>query len=116
MRRRQFPQLNMKVSNRTMAKDFKPAVFIVILASLWLTGASGQVPGDDRGGLCCLCMCHSFDENKCAGVCVRMQHGTKVIEEPEMKACTKSCLRHGVKQIFFSEDGSSYVVSPNSTE
>jgi hypothetical protein len=116
MRRRQFPQLNMKVSNRTMAKNFKPAVFIVILASLWLTGASGQVPEDDRGGLCCLCMCRSFDENKCAGVCVRMQHGSKVIEEPEMKACTKSCLRHGVKQIYFSADGSSYVVSPNSTE
>jgi hypothetical protein len=49
-------------------------------------------------------MCHSVDENKCAGVCVKMQHGTKIIEEPEMKACTKSCLRHAVKQIFLSDD------------
>ena len=106
----------MNSGNLTRPKKFNPAVVIVILASLWLTGASGQVPGDDRGGLCCLCMCHSFDENKCAGVCVRMQHGTKVIEEPEMKACTKSCLRQGVRQIFFSDDGSSYVVSPSTTE
>jgi len=102
--------------NRKSSRNFKPTAIVVILASLWLTGASRAVPGDDRGGLCCLCMCHSFDENKCAGVCVQMQHGTKVIEEPEMKACTKSCLRHGVKQIFFSDDGSSYVVSPSTTE
>jgi|SRR5271169_569806 len=106
----------MNICSRTRARSFKPAVFIVILASVWLTGASRAVPEDDRGGLCCLCMCHSLDENKCAGVCVQMQHGTKVIEEPEMKACTKSCLRHGVKQIFFSDDGSSYVVSPSTSE
>jgi len=105
----------MNPSNRRIATNFKPAVFIVILASLWLTGA-GQAPSDDRGGLCCLCMCHSYDENKCARVCVKMQHGTKIIEEPEMKACTKSCLRHGVRQIFFSEDGTSYVVNDNAAE
>jgi len=109
-------QPNMNVSDRVITKTFKPAVFIVILASLWLTGAARPVPEADRGGLCCLCMCHSLDENKCARVCVRMQHGTKVIEEPEMKACTKSCLRHGVKQIFFSEDGSSFIVTKSSAE
>jgi hypothetical protein len=97
-------------------KNFKPAVFIVILASLWLTGASRQMPTEERGGLCCLCMCHSADENKCTRECVRMQHGTKIIEEPEMNACTKSCQRHGVSQIFFSEDGTSYVIAPSSTK
>jgi hypothetical protein len=45
-----------------------------------------------------------------------MQRGTKIVEEPEMKACTKSCLRHGVRQIFFSEDGSQFVVSPSLTK
>ncbi len=106
----------MSVRDRGITRNFRPAVLIVILASLWLTGASRQAPEADRGGLCCLCMCHSVDENKCARLCVRMQHGTKVIEEPEMKACTKSCLRHGVNQIFFSEDGSGFVVTQSSTE
>jgi hypothetical protein len=80
------------------------AIFVVVLASVSLTGTSREVPMDEPGGLCCLCMCHSVDENKCARVCVKMQHGTKIIEEPEMKACTRSCLHHGVKQIFFSEE------------
>lgn len=111
-----IPQTNMNVRNRTSTKNFKPAVFIVILASLWLTGASGQVPTQVRGGLCCLCMCRSADENKCARDCVRMQHGTKIIEEPEMKACTKSCLGHGVSQVFFSEDGTTYLIAPSSTK
>jgi hypothetical protein len=39
-----------------------------------------------------------------------MQHGTKIIEEAEMNTCTRSCLQKGVTQIFFSPDGSSYVV------
>ena len=80
------------------------AVFVIVLVSSSVTGASPQFPTSEPGGLCCLCMCHSVDENKCAGVCVKMQHGTKIIEEPEMKACTKSCLRHAVKQIFLSDD------------
>jgi len=71
---------------------------VVILASLALAGATRQK--NEPGGWCCLCMCHSVDENKCAGVCVKMQHGKKVIEEPQMRVCTNSCLRHGVKQIF----------------
>jgi hypothetical protein len=87
-----------------VTRKFLSAAFIVVLASLTLTGASRPEPTEERGGLCCLCMCHAADENKCAGVCVKMQHGKRVIEEPEMKACTKSCLRHGVKQFFFSDD------------
>jgi hypothetical protein len=88
----------------------KPAVFIVFLASLSLTGASRPVPTDERGGLCCICMCHAADENKCARMCVQMQHGTKIIEEPEMKVCTEHCLRQGVKQIVFSKDGTRFVI------
>jgi hypothetical protein len=71
---------------------------VVLLAALPLTGAA-PLPNGAPGGWCCLCMCHSVDQNKCAQVCIKMQHGKTVIEEPEMKTCTKSCLRHGVKQI-----------------
>jgi hypothetical protein len=93
-----------------MRRPFRYALFIVGLAGLSLTGASRPVAADEPGGLCCLCMCHSADENKCTRACVKMQHGTRIIEEPEMKTCTRSCLLKGVTQIFFSPDGSSYVI------
>ena len=87
------------------------AVLLIALASVGLlTGASRPALDADPAGLCCLCMCHSVDENKCARICVNLQHGTRIIDEPEMKACTRSCLRHGVKQIFFSPDGSTYLI------
>ena len=95
---------------RVMRGTFRGALFMVSLAGLSLTGASRPVAAGERGGLCCLCMCHSADESKCTRACVKMQHGTKIIEEPEMKACTQSCLQKGVTQIFFSPDGSSYVI------
>ena len=87
-----------------MTRSVISSVFVIVLVSSSLTGASPQPPMNEPGGLCCLCMCHSADENKCAGVCVKMQRGTKIIEEPEMTACTKSCVRHAVKQIFLPED------------
>ena len=83
---------------------------MVGLAGLALSGASRPVAADAPSGLCCLCMCHSADESKCTRVCVKMQHGTKIIEEREMNTCTRSCLQRGVTQIFFSPDGSSYVI------
>jgi hypothetical protein len=89
----------------------KFAVLAIVLAALPLTGAS-PFSSRQRGGLCCLCACHSYDENQCHQDCIRMQHGTKIVEEPEMNACTKSCLRQGVRQIFFSEDGTRFVVTP----
>ena len=97
-----------------MTRGPKFAVLAVVLASLPLTGVSRPAQQRDRA-LCCLCMCHSFDENQCAKVCINMQSGAKIIEEPEMNACTKSCLRHGVRQILFSEDGTQFVVSPSLT-
>lgn len=86
---------------------------ILVLALLSVTGANARGPKQEPGAWCCLCMCHAMDENKCARVCVRMQHGRKIIEEPAMKACTKSCLRHGVKQIFSDEFGN--VIVPKSS-
>jgi hypothetical protein len=96
----------------SMKKSPKFAIFAVVLASLPLTGVSRPV-ADSRGGLCCLCMCHSVDETQCSRDCIRMQHGTKIVEEPEMKACTKTCLKQGVRQIFFSEDGTRFIVTPS---
>jgi hypothetical protein len=98
----------------SMKKSPKIAIFAVLLASLPLTGVSR--PAQEGGGLCCLCMCHSVDETQCSRDCIQMQHGTKIIEENEMKGCTKTCLKHGVRQIFFSEDGTRFVVTPSSKQ
>jgi len=91
------------------------AILAVVLASLPLTGVSRPLPKKERA-LCCLCMCHSADENQCSQACVKMQHGTKIIEEPAMNACTRSCLKQGVRQIFFSEDGTRFVITPSGTK
>ncbi|HTT22230.1 MAG TPA: hypothetical protein VMG82_25100 [Candidatus Sulfotelmatobacter sp.] len=88
------------------------AVLAVVVASLPLTGVSRPVPGQERA-LCCLCMCHSVDESRCSQACVKLQHGTRIVEESEMNACTESCLKHGVRQIFFSEDGTRFVITPS---
>ena len=93
----------------------KLALLAVLVVSLPLTGVSRPVAQQERA-LCCLCTCHSADENRCAQVCVKMQHGRKIIEEPQMNACTRSCLRHGVQQIFFSEDGTQFVIIPTSSK
>jgi hypothetical protein len=42
---------------------------------------------------CCLCMCHAKDETKCSQMCIRLQHGKKIVELPEMNKCTKECKR-----------------------
>lgn len=93
-----------------MTGTFRYGLFVAALAGLSLTGASRPVAADEPGGLCCLCMCHSANEKKCTRACVKMQHGAKIIEEPEMKSCTRSCLDKGVTQIFFSPDGTTYVI------
>jgi hypothetical protein len=46
---------------------------------------------------CCLCMCHAKDETKCSKMCIRLQHSKRIIELPEMTACTKSCERVNVQ-------------------
>jgi len=47
---------------------------------------------------CCLCMCHAKDETKCSNMCLRLQRGTRIVEEPEMQVCTTVCERHGVEK------------------
>jgi len=98
-----------------MMRSPKFAVLAVVLAALPMTGVSRPAAQRERA-LCCLCTCHSFDENQCAQVCIKMQRGTKIIEEPEMNACTKSCLRQRVRQIFFSGDGTQFVITPALTK
>lgn len=71
---------------------------IVLLAALSLQGAAPPSKSEPTGW-CCLCMCHAVDESKCSRQCLKMQHGKRVIEEPEMVSCTKSCARHGVQQV-----------------
>jgi hypothetical protein len=95
----------------SMKRSPKFAVLAVVVAALPMTGISRPVPQQERA-LCCLCMCHSVDESQCSRACVKMQHGTKIVEEPEMNACTRSCQKHGVRQIFFSEDGTQFVITP----
>jgi hypothetical protein len=48
---------------------------------------------------CCLCMCHAKDETKCSQMCIRLQHGKKIVEVPEMNACTNECKRVHVKML-----------------
>lgn len=92
----------------------KLALLAVVIGFLPLTGVSRTAAKRERA-LCCLCMCHSADENQCAQVCVNMQHSARIIEEPEMNACTKSCLKRGVRQIRFSEDGTQFVITPSTS-
>jgi hypothetical protein len=99
----------------SVKKSPKFALLAVVVASLPLTGVSRPAAKQERA-LCCLCMCHSVDENQCAQACVKMQHGTRIIEEPEMNACTKTCLKQGVRQIFFSEDGTQFTITPAATK
>jgi hypothetical protein len=67
---------------------------IQILALLVLIAA----PKPPRS-LCCLCMCRSRDESKCSQMCIRLQHGKKIVEEPQMIECTATCKKKGVKTI-----------------
>jgi len=76
---------------------------IVLLAALSLQGAV-PAPKAEPAGLCCLCMCHSADESKCSRQCVEMQHSKRIIEEPEMNACTDSCRQDGVKQVRYQPE------------
>lgn len=71
----------------------------IVLAALSTLGIAPLSTSATPGGWCCLCMCHAVNENECTDDCIRMQHGKRVIEEPEMNACTESCGRKGVKQI-----------------
>ena len=81
----------------------KRLIFGVLLFVL-LMGLSGQVvqPLNTPHANCCLCMCHAQDETLCSRMCIRLQHGKKIIEEPEMIVCTRECERVHVKKLDWS--------------
>jgi hypothetical protein len=67
--------------------------FVILLMSV-----STVPPASEPHANCCLCMCHAKDETTCARYCIVRQHGTKIVEEPEMNVCTELCRRKGVEQ------------------
>ena len=89
---------------------------LVVMASLSLVADSDQRQTTDAVGLCCLCARHSVDESKCARRCVQNAAWHQNLEEPQMNACAHSCLRKGVRQIFFSDDGSTYRLQDSSVD
>jgi len=90
--------------NRWRAAVAGLTAVLIIVTSIGLHVATPKVttPKEVHAN-CCLCMCHAKDETKCSNMCISLQHGTKVVELPEMEVCTKECLRKGVEQIFSEE-------------
>ena len=71
----------------------------LILMSLLATGSSDSLRRSsvmEPHANCCLCMCRAKDETKCSRMCIRLQHGKKIIYGPAMIQCTKECKKHGV--------------------
>ncbi len=64
---------------------------ILLLLSLTLPQHEVKVPQDDGSGWCCLCPCGSKAQDKCSHLCIRLQHGKEIIEEPQMKVCSRLC-------------------------
>ena len=62
------------------------------MAMVITTAMVAQVKPEPHAN-CCLCMCHAKDETKCSMMCIRLQHGKKIVELPEMDACTNECKR-----------------------
>ena len=65
---------------------------ILILAMLTITTVVGQVKSAPHAN-CCLCACGAKDETKCSRMCIRLHHGKKIVEEPQMVQCTAECKR-----------------------
>ncbi len=70
-----------------------------LIALLLFITTSYVVPQEEPHPNCCLCMCHAKDETKCSRMCIRLQHGKKIVELPQMKVCTRECKRVHVKQL-----------------
>lgn len=76
---------------------------VLLLLALTLPQSKKPVPPTVGGGWCCLCMCNSKDQDKCAHYCIRKQHGKEIVDEKEMNVCTMLCIakfrqRGGVPQ------------------
>ncbi len=71
---------------------------VLIMAFIVTTSMVAQVKPEPHAN-CCLCMCHAKDETKCSAMCIRLQHGKKIVEEPEMIKCTAECKRVHVVEV-----------------
>jgi hypothetical protein len=71
------------------------AIFVVAVIAILIACpiVALHAPADTLHANCCLCMCHAKDETKCSAMCIRLQHGKKIVELPEMNACTNECKR-----------------------
>lgn len=76
----------------------KLTLVLLLLVSLSFS-ADNSSRNPEPHANCCLCACHAKDETKCSKLCIRLQHGKKVVMEPEMNVCTKSCQRVKVKKV-----------------
>lgn len=77
----------------------KTLLTFLLLTSLVNKGTAPKVKLPSvPGGPCCLCECGSVDQNHCSRMCVRLQHSHRVVEEPEMRICTKTCEEAGVER------------------
>jgi hypothetical protein len=74
-------------------------VLVVLVLSAALAFAQGHNKPEEPHANCCLCMCHAKDETLCSKMCIRLQHGKKIVYEPEMDVCTKECARVHVKTV-----------------
>lgn len=75
----------------------KRRLCLVLLLSALAFGQAHRVPEPHAN--CCLCMCRAHDETKCSAMCIRLQHGKKIVEEPEMIKCTAECKRVHVVEV-----------------
>ena len=66
---------------------------LVALLSTVLIASDGQSHKVPQGGPCCLCECRAANQNACSTLCIRLQHGKKVVEEPMIHVCTRTCRR-----------------------
>jgi hypothetical protein len=74
----------------------------IVMALLGVSLMFAQVhtkPPAEVHANCCLCLCRAKDETKCSAMCIRLQHGKKIVEEPQMLECTAACKKVHVKTI-----------------
>jgi len=65
--------------------------FASLMLLLAFTLPQSRVNIPQGGAWCCLCMCGSKEQDKCARYCIVRQQGKKIVEENEMNICTRKC-------------------------
>lgn len=74
-------------------------LWLVALTLCFSSASATSAKSEGPHANCCLCMCHAKDETKCSRMCVRLQHGKKIVDEPTINACTKECERVKMKRV-----------------